>query len=505
MSPRISIRLLAVQSDERLVELARQGHERAFEALVERYRRPLLSYGRRLLGSDARAEDVLQQSLLAAWLALERGADVRDPRPWLYRIVHNAALNAMRAGDRDQRRLAAAAPDRPTLEPDLGRGIAVRETLAEVAALPAMQRDAILLTAVRGDSHEQVASALGVSHGAVRGLLYRARTTLRDAAAALIPQPLVNWAAGGAGKATPLADRVAELSSAGGGLGVSGMLLKGAVLSVSVGALAAGGAIVPSHHHGPPRSSRHGAGAGRSTGLAELGSAADRRSAAATLLAGVPQHTGVAERAAGRAGDRARRPGGGHRGDRGVSLSPGPVTSLSAPAAGSQGSAGQGLTGSGTGAGDGTGGGHQQGGRQPSGAAGPGNSSGGRPDSGGGLGSDSSSGSGGHGSDSNSAAGGRGDGSSQGSTSQSDGHQSGDVGATSATAQFPSPGDSPPAVAPPDQASTGGDSHGLAGSGATDGHSGSGSQDSSSADQSGSVDSGGDSGSVSGGSGSGGD
>lgn len=47
MSPRISIRLLAAQSDQRLVALVKEGHERAFEALVQRYRRPLLRYCRR--------------------------------------------------------------------------------------------------------------------------------------------------------------------------------------------------------------------------------------------------------------------------------------------------------------------------------------------------------------------------------------------------------------------------------------------------------------------------
>ena len=50
MSPlALSIRFLQTQPDAKLVELARAGHERAFEALVQRYRRPLLRYCRRLL------------------------------------------------------------------------------------------------------------------------------------------------------------------------------------------------------------------------------------------------------------------------------------------------------------------------------------------------------------------------------------------------------------------------------------------------------------------------
>ena len=93
--PSPSLALLRTQTDERLVELARVGHERAFEAIVERYRRPLLRGARRVL-PKARAEDALQQALLSAWTALQRGDEVRELRPWLYRIVHNTSLNALR-------------------------------------------------------------------------------------------------------------------------------------------------------------------------------------------------------------------------------------------------------------------------------------------------------------------------------------------------------------------------------------------------------------------------
>ena len=106
MSPSVSIRLLLTQGDERLVELAREGHERAFEALVQRYRRPLLGYCRRLLLRHERAEDALQQGLLQAWLALQDGCVVHDAKPWLYRIVHNCALNALRTSGYDYNTLS---------------------------------------------------------------------------------------------------------------------------------------------------------------------------------------------------------------------------------------------------------------------------------------------------------------------------------------------------------------------------------------------------------------
>jgi DNA-directed RNA polymerase specialized sigma24 family protein len=95
MSPGIPTRLLATQSDERLLALVRQGHERAFEAIVQRYRKPLLSYCRRLL-PDARAEDIIQLALLKTWIAVREGAEVRELKAWLYRVVHNTAVNAAR-------------------------------------------------------------------------------------------------------------------------------------------------------------------------------------------------------------------------------------------------------------------------------------------------------------------------------------------------------------------------------------------------------------------------
>jgi hypothetical protein len=72
MTPLLSNPLLRAQSDDRLAELAAAGHDRAFEAIVERYRKPLNRYLRRLL-SEQLAEDVLQATFVRAWQALGTG------------------------------------------------------------------------------------------------------------------------------------------------------------------------------------------------------------------------------------------------------------------------------------------------------------------------------------------------------------------------------------------------------------------------------------------------
>jgi RNA polymerase sigma factor (sigma-70 family) len=246
MSPSISVRLLATQSDARLVGLATQGHERAFEALVVRYRRALLGYCRRSLPAG-QAEDALQQGLLQAWLALRSGTEVRDPKPWLYRIVHNAAVNAQRGAAQHSCELDEKLSDGDEPEADLSRRVAVRGVLAGLVELPPNQREALLRTAVQGDSYEQVGEELGLSDGAVRGLVYRARATLRAAATAITPVQLLNWALSSGARGAPTLGSLVELSASGGSIGLGGLLLKGGVVAITAGALVTG--IGAGHPH----------------------------------------------------------------------------------------------------------------------------------------------------------------------------------------------------------------------------------------------------------------
>ena len=117
MSPTLPQRPLRVQSDARLLELARRGETPAFEALVRRYRKQLLGYCRRLGMGDAQAEDALQQGLLHAWRALRRGDEVNDVKSWLYRIVHNAALDALRRPGATTSRSTSASTVAPSRRP----------------------------------------------------------------------------------------------------------------------------------------------------------------------------------------------------------------------------------------------------------------------------------------------------------------------------------------------------------------------------------------------------
>ena len=232
--------VLSTQSDERLVDLVRAGSDPAFETIVERYRRPLMRYVSRILPPE-RAEDVVQQSFVKAYEAMRRDAATLQLRPWLYRIAHNNALNALRDrglrhAELDDRLDGVERPDQA-----LERAQGLRELLVAVQALPARQRDAILLRELEGRSYEEIAVALGVTDGAVRQLLNRARHSLRAAAAAVTPWPLLSRLAAGE-SAEPVAVRVGEAF----GVSAAGAVAaKVCATALVTGAVIGGAAVAP--------------------------------------------------------------------------------------------------------------------------------------------------------------------------------------------------------------------------------------------------------------------
>jgi RNA polymerase sigma factor (sigma-70 family) len=251
---RTSLALLKTQSDARLCRLAADGYEAAFETLICRYRGPLHRYARRFL-SDALTEDVVQQAFMDLWAVLGEGEEIRNARAWLYRVVRNAALNTIRrAGHRCEELQEAV--DADSTERAFERRAAVREALAGLASLPAVQREAMMRNAVDGHSRTQIASAMGLSDGAVGQILYRARCSLRSAMSAIVPLPLVCWAVGRPGYDPSTAARILQLTTTGASGGPAGVLLRGgAALAVIAAASTAPLIATPARH--PERPAAH--------------------------------------------------------------------------------------------------------------------------------------------------------------------------------------------------------------------------------------------------------
>src|SRR5215217_5484797 len=102
---------------EQILARARAGDEDAFRELTDPYRRELQLHVYRIVGSAQDAEDLLQETLLAAWRGLDRFEERASVRAWLYRIATNRSLDALRASRRrpqDLQRLAEAEVTEPT-------------------------------------------------------------------------------------------------------------------------------------------------------------------------------------------------------------------------------------------------------------------------------------------------------------------------------------------------------------------------------------------------------
>ncbi len=297
--------LLRTQSDERLVDLTRAGQDGAFEAIVARYRGPLVRYCAAIL-SEARSEDAVQLAFLRAYDALRSSEGEMQLRAWLYRIAHNTALNELRDGllDHDQLDATIDRVERP--DQAFERHQSLRDVVAAVGMLPTNQRDAIVLREFEGRSYEEIPTELGVTGGSVRMLLNRARTTLRDGATVVAPFGLLTripW--NGADGA--VATRVAELCTAGAG---GAMVVKVCATALVTGAVVAGVAVPPGG--GPDRAEGFASGEARAA-LASKGADRERIGRAE------PGGRSRAQRDAAAPGLAERRAGGGSvdRGDRG--------------------------------------------------------------------------------------------------------------------------------------------------------------------------------------------
>ena len=273
--------LLHGQSDERLVDLTRAGNGRAFEAIVTRYRRPLLRHCARLL-PPGRAEDAVQQAFLNAYRAIVAGENELRLRPWLYRIAHNASLNLLRQNGWDYDEIPADFDGVIQPPQAVEQTERIRELVRAVKDLPERQRDAVILRELEGRSYEEISAALGVTDGAVRQLLNRARNTLRGAATAITPQQLLVRLAERASTDAPTLGRIAEICTGAGG---AATLAKVAAAVLVTGAVAGGVAVAPLHK---PRKGRSLGEAAQAAELAVTGGQGARAGSAAggTVVAG---------------------------------------------------------------------------------------------------------------------------------------------------------------------------------------------------------------------------
>ena len=266
----------AGHDDASLAALVRTGDDGAFETIVVRHRRGLVRHCARVLG-EGDAEEAVQEALLKAHRALQAGEDVRQLGPWLRTIAHNTAVNMLRARAARMPVSELCCECAEPTEDFAEHRQQVHAVFQVLHGLPRRQRDAIVMRELEGRSYEEIGLRLGTSHGAVRQLLNRARTAVRERVGAVsVLEPLTRWLGSAGGGETA---RVGALSS---GCAVTAKVCAAALLpALGAGVAASVGASTA------PHVSRGSSGAGTVISLRASSAPASLSQGARATAAGV--------------------------------------------------------------------------------------------------------------------------------------------------------------------------------------------------------------------------
>ena len=164
------------------LRLAQAGDRAAFSHLVRRHQNAVHRFILRMLGSREEALELTQETFIKAWQALPQWQPRAQFRTWVLRIASNSAMDALR-----RRKIVEIVPllddyDAPAQGPgpeaQLQSLQRLRSLESALAALPAEQREAILLREIEGLSYAEIAAVLNVHEGTVKSRLARAREAL---------------------------------------------------------------------------------------------------------------------------------------------------------------------------------------------------------------------------------------------------------------------------------------------------------------------------------------
>jgi RNA polymerase sigma-70 factor (ECF subfamily) len=172
----------------------RDGDDAAFDYLVQRYRRAMISFMYRMVHNSAIAEELSQEVFLRVYRS--RATYTADAKftTWLYRIATNLAVNHARDNKNERPEVKASldetdeetglsidvADDQPNIEQEILRRERLRAIRKHVEALPERQRTAVMMHKYQELDYRQIAEVLHLSESATKSLLFRAYETLRE-------------------------------------------------------------------------------------------------------------------------------------------------------------------------------------------------------------------------------------------------------------------------------------------------------------------------------------
>jgi RNA polymerase sigma-70 factor (ECF subfamily) len=171
------------ETEQVLVSRCLAGDSAAFAGILELYQDRLYSFALRLLKDPVAAEDAAQEAFIKAFRGLPSYNIALPFSSWLFRIAHNACMDALRARNKTVSLDAEDFPDLPDQAPGLADGLAAaldeERIEALLASLPAIYSEALLLAYREDMGPAEIARVTGVPEGTVKARLFRARELIK--------------------------------------------------------------------------------------------------------------------------------------------------------------------------------------------------------------------------------------------------------------------------------------------------------------------------------------
>jgi RNA polymerase sigma-70 factor (ECF subfamily) len=179
---------LSVERVPMSLPAAAAGREATFQRLFEEFQQPIFNYVLRMIGDRDRAADITQDTFIKAYRKLDTLTDEASARAWIYRIATNTAIDETRrrrffvfgSHGSDEETPAYDRPDhRPGPEAQVMASALDERIQRALLLLRPNHRQCLLLSDIEDMSPMQIAEVMGMSYGAVRTLLCRARGEMR--------------------------------------------------------------------------------------------------------------------------------------------------------------------------------------------------------------------------------------------------------------------------------------------------------------------------------------
>lgn len=173
-------------ADEELMALVYDGEARAFEVVFDRHAGVAFSLAYRMCGRRSLAEEIVQEAFMSLWRSTARYDPSRGSvRSWVLRVVHNRTIDTFRrelsssSHDVSDEWISEVLPARECTEDEVERRSDARLVRSALDTLPSDQRQVIELAFFGGCSHTQIATALGLPTGTVKGRMRLGLSKLR--------------------------------------------------------------------------------------------------------------------------------------------------------------------------------------------------------------------------------------------------------------------------------------------------------------------------------------